>query len=131
MRKKWLVWLGVVWVIGILFPMAWFSGRSPLVNQWFERLFSPPWMHIVMHAGLYAVLAALGVLLARQFGRPLCLSLLSVALVGLLQEVIQTTLAGRVVGSGEWFDLGVDLTGGLLGFLAALAVENWRKKRAN
>jgi len=131
MRRKWLVWLGMVWVIGILFPMAWFSGRSPLLNQWFERVFSPPWMHIVMHTGLYAVLASLGVLLARQFGGPSYLSLLGVALVGLLQEVIQTALAGRAVGGGEWFDLAVDLTGGLLGFLAALAVENRRKKRAN
>jgi len=131
MQRKWLVWLGVVWVIGILFPMAWFSGRSPLLNQWFERVFSPPWMHIVTHAGLYAVLASLGVLLARQWGRPPYLGLAGVAVIGVLQEVIQTALAGRAVGGGEWFDLGVDLAGGLLGFLAALALERHRQNRAN
>ena len=47
--------------------MAWISGRSVVMNQWFERIFSPPWMHVVMHAGLYVVLAVMGVTLARQF----------------------------------------------------------------
>ena len=131
MKRKGLVILIAVWVIGILFPMAWASGSSPVLNLWFERIFSPPWMHVVMHAGLYAVLAVMGVTLAHQFGRPLYFSLLGVVLIGIIQEVIQTALAGRAIGSGELFDLGVDLLGGLLGFLAVLAVEYLRKKRLN
>ena len=129
--RKWLIVFLVVWVIGILFPMAWASGSWPVMSLWFERIFSPPWMHVVMHAGLYAVLAVMGVMLAHQFGRPLYFSLLGVVLIGTLQEVIQTALAGRAIGGGELFDLGVDLSGGLLGFLAVFAVEYLRKKRLN
>ena len=131
MKRKGLMVFLALWVVGILFPMAWASGRSPVMNLWFERIFSPPWMHVVMHAGLYAVLAVMGAMLARQFGRPLYFGLAGVLVIGILQEVIQTTLAGRAVGGGELFDLGVDLSGGLLGLLAVSAVEFLRKRRAN
>ena len=49
----------IFWTVGILLPMAWLVRASPIAYRLFNTLFSPPWMHIVMHSLLFAVLAAL------------------------------------------------------------------------
>jgi hypothetical protein len=103
--------------------MAWSVRFSPLAHGIFEWLFSPPWMHVVMHALLYGVLAYL---LSHLFGNPLSrrtngrqlLLVLGIVLgVAFLQEGIQVMGAQRSFGPGEWFDLGVDFGGALLGLL--------------
>ncbi len=49
----------VFWVLGMLFPMAWFTRLSATYNRAFRYVFTPTWTHVVMHAFLYAVLAYL------------------------------------------------------------------------
>lgn len=112
------------WVVGILFPMAWFSQNHPTLQIWFDRAFSATWMHIVMHAFLYAVLAAvLWICFARSRHRWLLVIGL-VLCVGVLQEGLQLIPSGRLPGWGEMFDWSVDLTGSLIGILLASLWRN-------
>ncbi len=102
----------VLWVTGIIFPMAWFTHLSATFQRVFVYLFEPVWTHVVMHAFLFAVLAWL---LMRLLGPrpPVVLSL--VMLVALGQEGVQLLYTGQTPGADEAFDLMVDLLGGGLG----------------
>jgi type IV secretory pathway VirB2 component (pilin) len=111
-----LVVIGLlVWLMGILFPMAWASKSNAAWDAWFNRLFAPVWVHVVMHAALYAVLA-LG--LSVLFGKRLSWAGLAglVLTVAMFQEGLQLLGAGRAPGRGEAFDLLVDACGAALGF---------------
>lgn len=113
----------IFWILGILFPMAWFMRTSPLAYRLFNTLFSPAWMHIVMHTLLFAVLGAF--LMHSTFGRlPRALGigfvLALVLSVALLQESIQLYSGQRAPHADNLFDIGVDMLGGLLGVLLAL-----------
>jgi hypothetical protein len=122
----------LLWILGILFPMAWSVRFSPLAHGIFEWLFSPAWMHIVMHGLLYAVLAYLlrhwldHAASQRTAGWRLALVLGSVVGVVFLHEGLQVMSAQRSFGSGEWFDLGIDLGGALLGILLYQGIKIWR-----
>lgn len=127
--KPWRRLPGVVfwlWLMGILFPMAFAVGYWPLSRRIFDCLFAPGWVHVVMHFLLYAVLVVLG---ARAFpaGRKIALWMFGVVLlVGVLQEGIQILTQGKWPGWwAELFDLGVDVSGGSLGLAAA---HLWRQK---
>ncbi len=120
--KAWLVRFSrrvglLLWLLGILFPMAWLGRAWPGFGRIFDRLFAPGWVHIVMHAGLYAGLA---ILLSTLPGRPTgwrhSLLILSLEmLVGVLQEVFQAWSGGANSLAGAAFDLCVDGAGCLGG----------------
>ncbi len=115
MRRRILLLL--VWLLGILFPLAWLGRFSPAYRRAFNAFFAPPWMHILMHAALFAGLV---ILTAHTFRLPptrkTALLLLGVVLaVGLLQEAFQLFSRGLKPGWGEVYDLGVDLVGGVMG----------------
>ena len=116
MRK--ITWLAL-WVAGILFPIAWFSQQIPGFDQWFNRIFAPQWMHVLMHAFLYGVLAAGIVMIWPRCS--LRTALAAALLVGIAQEVLQPLPAGRLPGSAALFDLAVDLCGAAAG-LAVLKI---------
>ena len=124
----------IFWTVGILFPMAWLVRASPIAYRLFNTLFSPPWMHIVMHSLLFAVLAALlmqslhGRLAARR-AVPVVLAL--VLGVALLQEGIQLFSEQRVLHGDNFFDIGVDMLGGGLGLLLALGLRKMVARRAS
>ena len=122
-RLKWLVGAALVlWLVGILFPMAWASRSNAAWSEWFNRVFAPTWVHIVMHAALYAVLA-LG--LSWLFGKHMRGLYLwgIVLLVALAQEGLQLWGASRLPGWGEAFDLLVDAGG------AAIGLWIWQRLR--
>ena len=109
MRKPFWIVIIVVWIVGILFPMAWFSNQSGGFSELFNRLFAPQWVHIGMHAGLYAVL----MVLLSQFGNqkhPIGVYKLwiMIGLIALTQETLQAFLAGRGFSQYELFDLFID-----------------------
>jgi hypothetical protein len=114
----------LLWLLGILLPMAWFTRYSPLYGRAFALLFGPLWVHIAMHALLFAVLAYLagGELRRRVPAWPLrghALLVLGLLLaVALFQEAIQLSYKARPAGPDELLDLAVDLAGGAAGFLA-------------
>lgn len=119
-RKHLILFL---WVLGILLPMAWFTRFSATYSRFFQYLFDPPWVHVLMHAGLSAVLAHLAAnyLASRQTTASrsrVVLGVIAVLLViALLQEGIQLLYKARPLGMGEVLDVGIDLAGGSLGVL--------------
>jgi hypothetical protein len=114
--KKSRFWT-LVWVLGILFPMAWLGRLWPAFGRGFDLVFAADWMHVVMHGFLYLVLGILLVLALRPssirtyawlFGLILC--------VGMLHEGIQLLAAGARPGWGaEMLDVSIDMLGAALG----------------
>jgi hypothetical protein len=116
MKPKRLLLL-LLWLLGILFPMAWLGNFSADYREAFNTIFAPEWMHWLMHAALYAGLA---ILLVVVFNLPLnhrtlVLVLGTVLLVGLIQEGMQLFSAVQIVSWNSLFDLGVDLIGAGIG----------------
>ena len=114
MRSR--LWI-LIWVLCILFPMAFLSRAWPAFGEVFRAVFSPEWMHILMHAGLYGVL---GFLLIRQLhvvrGAALASALAVLLVVAVLHETLQVVSAGAWPGWWEELkDLLVDLLGGCAG----------------
>ena len=113
-------WLLLLWIIGILAPMAWLARFIPGYDALFTFIFGPPWMHWISHAFLFAVLAFLVLTLMRPLGgkqfwwRALGVFLL-VLIVAFLQERLQLWYKLRPWGSDESFDLMVDGVGSALG----------------
>jgi hypothetical protein len=113
----------LLWVLGILFPIGWLGRFSPAFRLVFDRVFGPLWMHIFMHALLFA---GLMILLVVAGGKPVSRRsawkfLAAALLAGLLQEGFQAWSQGSFSAPASLFDLGVDLAGGLLGLgLAAV-----------
>ncbi|MDH5505806.1 MAG: VanZ family protein [Anaerolineae bacterium] len=126
--KRYLILL--LWLFGLLFPLGWLRGHSAGFRRWFDALFGAQWVHIVMHAALFAGLV---IILALVFevalnAKTASLLLLAVLLVGVLQEYFQTASAGRPFGGPEIFDLKIDLWGGLLGLGMLWALERGKSE---
>ncbi len=120
----------VFWIVGILMPMAWLVRPSPVAYRIFNTLFSPAWMHILMHSLLFAVLGAL--LMQRLSGTParrVGLTLTLVLAAAILQEGFQLLSRQSVLHPDNLFDIGVDMLGGLLGVLAVLVFKTFAAKR--
>jgi hypothetical protein len=115
MRKR--IWL-LLWVVGIIFPLAGLGQVSPRFQRAFNNIFGPNWVHVVMHALLFAGLV---VLLLVAFGlkpgwRTAGLALLAILLVAGLQEGLQAFSQGIFLFAGAAYDFGVDLLGGSTGY---------------
>lgn len=113
----------LLWILGILVPVAWFGRSSATYRSLFNRFFHPLWVHVLMHAALFAVLACLlAQPLARRpgigSGWRFALILLGLILaVAALQEGVQLTYKARPLGADELLDVGIDLVGAGLGLL--------------
>lgn len=120
----------LAWLVGILFPMAWLGEFSSRFLKYFDALFSPEWMHWVMHAFLYTCLAILvGWIFALNSSWKTLRILLIVGLViGMIQEGMQILAGVQIIGWNTLLDLGVDSLGVLIGFGA---VARTRKHRAD
>jgi hypothetical protein len=119
MKRQWIL---LLWLLGILAPMAWLARFIPGYDQLFNFIFGPAWMHWVSHALLFAVLSFLLLTLLVPKGRirwsRVALAFLFVLAVAWTQERIQLWYKARAWGGDEWFDLGVDFAGALVGVLA-------------
>jgi VanZ family protein len=107
----------LIWLLGILFPMAWLGKFWRDFRRIFDTIFAPEWMHWLMHAALYAGLAILLVLVFNFIlsRRTILLVLGMVLLVGLSQEGMQLFSGVQVIQLNSLFDLGVDLVGAGIG----------------
>ncbi len=127
MRSRFLLML---WVLGILFPMAWLGSFSPVFQQYFEIIFSEEWVHIVVHIGLYAGFAIL-ILFAFDL-KPGLSSLgwivLIALVVGVGQEILQQ-ITGHIpdLRWNSLLDLGVDILGASIGFAAVTVYKKQRQ----
>ncbi len=114
------LWI-VLWLIGILFPMAFLGRIWPAFGRLFDTVFAPDWMHIVMHAILYAVLAGLLAAWIKPASVRAVLILSGIVLlVGCFQEGLQWLASQRGAGwSASAFDLMVDAGGAAVGLALA------------
>jgi hypothetical protein len=108
----------LLWITGILFPLAWFSRMDPAAKSLFNSAFASGWTHVVMHAMLYAVLASgLSTILPSGPRRMPWRILAILLLVGLTQEALQFLPYHSLPNLDSAFDLLVDLSGGALGLI--------------
>jgi hypothetical protein len=127
MRKRLLL---LIWLAGILFPIAWIGRFSSWFQGYFEVLFAREWVHIVMHILLFAGLAIL-ILFASELPltwKGLGWILLITLAVGVVQEYLQQ-ISGHIpdLRWNSLLDLGVDLGGAILGFGAAVVHQKLRR----
>lgn len=126
MKRKTLV---ILWLCAILFPLNWLRQESSFVRRHFDALFRLEIMHILMHLLLFGGLV---LLIVKTFQLPLnrksaLLLILLILSTGLLQELLQLLVKQRDFGWSEVFDLGVDLAGGVLGWLILLIYSKINK----
>jgi hypothetical protein len=103
-------WFLVLWIIGILFPMAFLGRLWSAFGKVFYTTFSPAWTHIVMHTFLYTMLGWLLAQWIPSISKKASLVLIgSGLLIGCLQEGLQLVTAGIWPGwPAEILDLSVD-----------------------
>lgn len=122
-----------LWIMAILFPLAWLGYVFPQSKAFLDRLMAPEWLHVVMHvlifAGMVILLQSVQARRGRRFSNQALLGI--VILVGVLQEFFQ------IAGGPAWFypaaairrslyDLGIDLLGGLAG-IVIVSGNLWQK----
>ena len=127
MRNR--LWI-IFWILGILFPIAFLSHFWPPFGRLFDTVFSPDWIHIAMHAFLYAVLALLLAQWIRPASPKAVASIMALAVaVGCLQEWLQGLSPGHgFTWSASAFDLLVDAGGAALGLVLTRCWSLHRKK---
>lgn len=112
----------ILWLSGLIFPLAWLGRFSSTYRRAFNLIFGREWVHILMHAVLFAVL---GILLVSALKIPLnrrglLLAVLATLGVGISQEYVQvfsqgiTPYRAEVIAQAS-FDLITDLLGGIIG----------------
>ncbi len=113
MKKRTLLVLILILLLGILFPFAtvarFWSGYAVVFNRVFDFQLS----HILTHAALFGVLCGLLLVVFGQksFGQRIWIALAGVLLAALGQEAIQMISTGTSDFGAAFFDLGVDLAG--------------------
>lgn len=118
----------LLWLLGLLFPMAFLARLWPEFGRLFDLVFAPVWMHVLMHALLYAVLMFLLALWKPPASPGAAAGMLGLSLlIGILHEGVQVLTAGAWPGwRAELLDLGVDLAGASLGLFLALLLSRRR-----
>ena len=129
MRKSFWIVVIVLWIVGILFPTAWFSNQFGVFSEHFNQIFSPQWVHIVMHAGLYAMLMVFLSHYGNQKGSTSVYKLwIIIGLIAVTQEILQSVVVGRTFSYSEVFDIFVDFSGAGLGRLVYMVQFNRREE---
>jgi hypothetical protein len=114
MKKRLVIIIMVILLLGILFPFAALSQLSTDYATIFNSIFNSLISHILMHMALFGALAWIVMSFASQKKMPqiILMSLGSVLLVGMIQEIIQMVSVGVFNIGASLFDLGIDLAGG-------------------
>ena len=108
----------VLWLFGIIFPMAWLGRFSTRYHVFFNTLFSSEWIHWVMHGVIFA---GLTLLVMYAFDLPPSRGTLGIILlvalgVGIVQESLQLFSGVQVLRWNTFLDLIVDSAGALVGY---------------
>jgi Na+-transporting NADH:ubiquinone oxidoreductase subunit NqrD len=103
----------------MLIALAGFGRNSPVYRRVIDPNMAPEWLHVLVHIMLYAglVLLFLGAFRFPSYKKALPVVIGMVLIVGVVQEVTQSLSMGTIPLRGIMFDLGVDLTGGVLGLV--------------
>jgi hypothetical protein len=118
--RSWII-LGV-WVLLILFPLAWLGSVNPSTRNFINWLLSPEWLHWVAHTVIFAVLVILILIQQRRQGNEVSLAALItiILVIGGTQELLQFLTseyrsAPMIELGKSSLDLMIDLAGGMLG----------------
>ncbi len=118
MKQKLKIFL-LIWVLLMVFPLAWVVRFNPKLDIWFNTVFAPEWVHIVAHITLFMVI---GLLIPWVFFQKspvkskLWKTTLVVLGIGIVQEIFQLLVKQRAFDFREVFDLVVDLGASVVGF---------------
>lgn len=114
-------WL-ILWLFGILFPMAYLGTRWPTFGHLFNAIFAADWTHFVMHSFLYAILGILLIGWVKPTSVQSVLLILGLGLlIGCCHEGLQILTAGYWPGwYAETVDLSTDLVGTVIGLIITL-----------
>jgi hypothetical protein len=116
MKKRIVIIILIILLLGILFPFASLSTIYSGYAVVFNSIFDSQLVHILMHMALFGGLS--WIVMSFTSKRPILqiilLSLGSVLLVGVIQEIIQMVSVGTFNIGASVFDLGIDLLGGLI-----------------
>ncbi len=116
----------LLWVAGIVLPLAGLSRVSPRFQQAFNTAFGLNWVHVVMHILLFTglvlfLLAAFGL---KPGWRTAGLALVAILLAAGFQEGLQALSQGVFSLGGSMYDLGVDLIGGSAGYGLSIVIRH-------
>ena len=113
----------------MIFPLNWLRQESNFVRRNFDSVFRAEWVHVIAHLVLFAglVILILAALRLPQNGKSAALVTVILLAVALAQEVLQLQVKARPFGGPEWFDLGVDLVGGAIGWWLYGKVQGRRR----
>lgn len=131
MKKRAIIIILIILLLGILFPFAalsqLYSGYAIVFNSVFDSLLS----HILMHMALFAALAWIVMSFAskKPMRQMILMSLGTVLLVGMIQEGIQMLSVGVFNIGASIFDLGIDLAGGSIPLVIKLLVTKISAKQ--
>jgi hypothetical protein len=116
MKKR--TWILIGWICAMVFPLNWLRRESNFVRQNFDSFFRAEWVHVVAHLILFAglVILVLYALRLPQNRKTAALMTMILLAVALAQEILQLQVKQRAFAGPEWFDLGVDLVGGAIGW---------------
>lgn len=108
----------IVWIAVIIFPLNFIEKNSPQLSVVLKQFIEPEWVHIVGHTTLFAGLVILvGIVFQLELTLVNTLFLASmVTALGSLQELFQLIVKNRPPGWPEFFDIGVDGFGGIIGW---------------
>lgn len=113
-----------LWIMAILFPLAWIGQVFPQYKQFIDWLMAPEWLHVVMHLLIYAGMVILLQAVQTRWGCPFSNKALlaSVLVVGAFQEFFQFAsgpawFQPAVALQRGMYDLGIDLLGASAGIV--------------
>jgi VanZ family protein len=126
-------WILILWIGVMIFPLNWLRRESIFIRQNFESAFQSEWVHVAAHLILFAGLVILLLFTMRmpQNGKTAVVIMTILLMVAFAQELLQLQVKGRGFGGPEWFDVGVDMIGGLIGWWVYQRVwgRRWIEKR--
>jgi hypothetical protein len=123
----------IFWLIGIIFPMAWLGRLSSRYHSLFDALFSPEWIHRLMHAVIFSGLIVLLMLAfdLEPSRKTMGLILLVALIVGILQESLQLYSGVQVLRWNTLLDLSVDSAGALVGYSLIWGIAKLREEKVS
>lgn len=110
----------LLWLLVILIPIHWLTQITQTLRQVFRMASGSEPVHVVVHLILFgsSVFLFMQIFQLPLTRRTAVLLACLVLALGVGQEWLQLQVKERVFGWPEIFDLGVDLAGGFLGWLA-------------
>jgi hypothetical protein len=127
MKKKVFLLIGLL--LGILFPFAALTQFSNAYATAFNFVFDSLLSHILMHAALFAALSwiMMCIFSKKSIMTRFLICMGSVLIVAFAQETVQMISTNTSDIGAALFDLGIDLSGGLIPLIIQAITNRYKK----